>query len=57
MNEVYISISNQTLTDNPSRWDEEDSEYKIQEPLIAKVNILDDYVFVIYMWIGKWDYL
>jgi hypothetical protein len=57
VNEVYVPNGNQTLADNPSRWNEKDSEYKIQEPSTAKVNTLDDYVFVMRTRIGKWDYL
>lgn len=40
--------------DDPFRWDEEESEYKIEESSAAKVNTLDEYVFVMRTWIGKY---
>lgn len=38
---------------DPLRWDEEESEYKIQKSSAAKVNTLDEYVFVMRTRIGK----
>lgn len=40
--------------DDSLRWNEEESEYKIQESSVTKVNTLDEYVFVMCMQSGKW---
>ena len=39
--------------DDRLRWDEEESEYKIQEPSAAKVNTLDGCAFVMRTRIGE----